>query len=67
MAIIGFIVLVLLGLYFAAQAIGMAVVSLGFAGKFPWAYSGIFGMLCAGTWYYAFTHAPFHVNITTTT
>lgn len=62
MAIIGFIVLVLIGLYFAAQAVGGALVSLGFAGVFPWGFSGICGAIAALLWYVAFTNIPFSVT-----
>jgi len=65
MAIIGFFVMILLGLYFAVHAIGGVMVSLGFTGKFPWAYFGIFAALSAAVFYYAFTHAPFVVSVAT--
>lgn len=62
MAIIGFIVLLLIGAYFAFCAIGGAMVSVGFSGKFPWAYSGLFALLSALVFYFAFHHAPFTIT-----
>lgn len=62
MAIIGFIVLVLIGLYFAAQAVGGALLSLAFSGKFPWGFSGVCGAIAFGLWYVAFTNIPFSVT-----
>jgi hypothetical protein len=65
MAIIGFITLVLIGLYFAWNAAGITVLSLGFTGKLPWLELIFFGGISAGALYVAFTNMPLTISIAT--
>ena len=62
MAIIGFIVLVLIGLYCMYCAVAMSMLSLGFAGKMPWAYFIVMGGLGTMFLYFAVVNSPVHVT-----
>jgi hypothetical protein len=65
MVIIGFIAVFLLGLYCLFAALAGAYVSLGFTGRVDWVHFIVCGGFGAALWYYAFTHSPLHISIST--
>jgi len=61
MAILGFIVLVMVGLVLVGYAIGAAFVTVGFAGKVEWPPVLVFGGVGVLILWYAFVNAPFTI------
>jgi hypothetical protein len=61
MAILGFIVLVMVGLVLVAYAIAAASVTASFAGKVEWPPVLVFGGVGALILWYAFVNAPFTI------
>lgn len=63
MEIIGFIVLMLIGLYFSVGAFIGAYVCVAFTGKPDWVHFTVFSVLGAAALYFAITNSPFHVTV----
>lgn len=61
MAIIGFLLLVVVGLVLVVWAIGAAFVTAGFAGKVEWPPVLVFGGAGGAILWYAFVNAPFTI------
>ena len=61
MAIIGFLLLVIVGLVLVGYAIGAAFVTVGFAGKVEWPPVLVFGGVGVMLLWYAFVNAPFTI------
>lgn len=61
MAIIGFLLLVVVGLLLVVYAIAAASVTAGFAGKVEWPPVLVFGGVGVLLLWYAFVNAPFTI------
>jgi hypothetical protein len=61
MAIIGFLLLVTVGLVLVVYAIGAAFVTVGFSGKVEWPPVLVFGGVGGLILWYAFVNAPFTI------